>query len=159
MSLPFVFQTDAGNTDSLLQPPEGPAAPGYKYRLKPAASSSDPSLAQDAVEVLLLRLKPDTQYTATVYPRAPNGAEGRPQAVEFKTSTWSFVKWLQPEFPSANGKVTCKTCLSCMISCFRGRFVVGRNFLEEILDRLGPVSFFRAPWPRLFFSLTPIPAY
>lgn len=101
MSLPFVFETDAGNTDSLLQPPGDPAAPGYKYPLEPAASSPDPSLAQDVVEVLLLRLKPDTQYTATVYPRAFNGAEGQPQAVEFKTSTWSFVKWLQPEFPSA----------------------------------------------------------
>ncbi|CAI9153547.1 unnamed protein product [Rangifer tarandus platyrhynchus] len=78
---------DAGNTDSLLQPPRGPAAPGYKYRLEPAASSSDPSLAQDTVEVLLLRLKPDTQYTATVYPRALNGAEGQPQDVEFKTNS------------------------------------------------------------------------
>ncbi|XP_043768099.1 receptor-type tyrosine-protein phosphatase eta [Cervus elaphus] len=78
---------DAGNTDSLLQPPRGPTAPGYKYRLKPAASSSDPSLAQDAVEVLLLRLKPDTRYTATVYPRALNGAEGQPRAVEFKTNS------------------------------------------------------------------------
>ena len=59
-------------------------------------------LAQDTVEVLLLRLKPDTQYKATVYPQAGvNGAEGQPQATEFKTSMWSFVKWLQPEFPIA----------------------------------------------------------
>uniref|UniRef100_A0A8C2RKJ4 Receptor-type tyrosine-protein phosphatase eta n=1 Tax=Capra hircus TaxID=9925 RepID=A0A8C2RKJ4_CAPHI len=88
---------DASNTDSL---PGGPATPGSKYRLERAGLSSDPSLAQDTVEVLLLRLKPDTQYKATVYPRAVNGAEGQPQATEFKTSMWSFVKWLQPEFPS-----------------------------------------------------------
>ncbi|KAB0346714.1 hypothetical protein FD754_011571, partial [Muntiacus muntjak] len=96
MSLPFVFQTDAGNTDSLQQPPRGPVAPGNKYRREPVASSSDPSLAQDAVEVLLLRLKPDTQYTATVYPRALNGAEGQPQAVEFKTS------WTKDRTPSSS---------------------------------------------------------
>lgn len=98
-----MFQTDAGNTDSL---PGGPATPGSKYRLERAGPSSDPSLAQDTVEVLLLRLKPDTQYKATVYPRAVNGAEGQPQATEFKTSMWSFVKWLQPEFPSAKS-VSC----------------------------------------------------
>lgn len=99
MSLPFVFLTDAGNTDSL---PGGPTAPGSKYRLERAGPSSDASLAQDTVEVLLLRLKPDTQYKATVYPQAGvNGAEGQPQATEFKTSMWSFVKWLQPEFPIA----------------------------------------------------------
>ncbi|KAM7236155.1 hypothetical protein CapIbe_013341 [Capra ibex] len=74
---------DASNTDSL---PGGPATPGSKYRLERAGLSSDPSLAQDTVEVLLLRLKPDTQYKATVYPRAVNGAEGQPQATEFKTN-------------------------------------------------------------------------
>lgn len=98
MSLPFVFQTDAGNTDSL---PGGPAAPGSKYRLERAGPSSDASLAPHTVEVLLLRLKPGTQYKATVYPQADKGAEGQPQATEFKTSMWNFVKWLQPEFPSA----------------------------------------------------------
>ncbi|MXQ94951.1 hypothetical protein E5288_WYG009991 [Bos mutus] len=75
---------DAGNTDSL---PGGPAAPGSKYRLERAGPSSDASLALDTVEVLLLRLKPGTQYKATVYPQAVKGAEGQPQAIEFKTNS------------------------------------------------------------------------
>ena len=75
MSLPFVFQTDAGNTDSL---PGGPAAPGSKYRLERAGPSSDASLAPHTMEVLLLRLKPGTQYKATVYPQADKGAGVRP---------------------------------------------------------------------------------
>uniref|UniRef100_A0A8C6FG43 Receptor-type tyrosine-protein phosphatase eta n=1 Tax=Moschus moschiferus TaxID=68415 RepID=A0A8C6FG43_MOSMO len=78
---------DASNTESLPQPPRGPVVPGSKYRLERAGPSSDPSLAQDTVEVLLLRLKPDTQYKATVYPRALNGAEGQPQATDFKTNS------------------------------------------------------------------------
>lgn len=36
---------------------------------------------------MLLRLKPGTQYKATVYPQADKGAEGQPQATEFKTNS------------------------------------------------------------------------
>lgn len=54
-----------------------------------AGPSSGPSLAQDTVEVLLLRLKPDTQYKTTVYPELLT-VEGQPQATEFKTSMWSL---------------------------------------------------------------------
>lgn len=100
MSLPFVFETDASNTDRFLQPLGSPTAPGYKYGLEPAPPFSDPSLPQDTTEVLLFGLKSDTQYKATVYPRAANGAEGQPRATEFKTSMLNFVKWLQPEFSS-----------------------------------------------------------
>ncbi|XP_030619899.1 receptor-type tyrosine-protein phosphatase eta [Delphinapterus leucas] len=78
---------DASNTDRFLQPPGSPTAPGYKYRLESAAPSSDPSLPQDTTEVLLFGLKSDTQYKATVYPRAANGAEGQPRATEFKTNS------------------------------------------------------------------------
>lgn len=100
MSLPFVFETDASNTDRFLQPPRSPTAPGYKYGLESAAPSSDPSLPQDTTEVLLFGLKSDTWYKATVYPRAANGVEGQPRTTEFKTSMLNFVKWLQPEFSS-----------------------------------------------------------
>ncbi|XP_061057747.1 receptor-type tyrosine-protein phosphatase eta [Eubalaena glacialis] len=78
---------DASNTDRFLQPPRSPTAPGYIYGLEPAAPSSDPSLPQDTTEVLLFGLKSDTQYKATVYPRAANGAEGQPSATEFKTNS------------------------------------------------------------------------
>ncbi|XP_067605100.1 receptor-type tyrosine-protein phosphatase eta isoform X2 [Pseudorca crassidens] len=78
---------DASNTDRFLQPLGSPTAPGYKYGLEPAPPFSDPSLPQDTTEVLLFGLKSDTQYKATVYPRAANGAEGQPRATEFKTNT------------------------------------------------------------------------
>ena len=98
-----MFQTDASNTDSL---PGGPATPGSKYRLERAGLSSDPSLAQDTVEVLLLRLKPDTQYKATVYPRAVNGAEGQPQATEFKLDSGDN-KNMKPIRDFLGREVTC----------------------------------------------------
>ncbi|XP_073665064.1 receptor-type tyrosine-protein phosphatase eta [Tursiops truncatus] len=78
---------DASNTDRFLQSPGSPTAPGYKYGLEPAPPFSDPSLPQDTTEVLLFGLKSDTQYKATVYPRAANGAEGQPRATEFKTNS------------------------------------------------------------------------
>ncbi|XP_026970496.1 receptor-type tyrosine-protein phosphatase eta [Sagmatias obliquidens] len=78
---------DASNTDRFLQPLGSPTAPGYKYGLEPAPPFSDPSLPQDTTEVLLFGLKSDTQYKATVYPRAANGAEGQPRATEFKTNS------------------------------------------------------------------------
>ncbi|XP_060016054.1 receptor-type tyrosine-protein phosphatase eta [Lagenorhynchus albirostris] len=78
---------DASNTDRFLQSPGSPTAPGYKYGLEPARPFSDPSLPQDTTEVLLFGLKSDTQYKATVYPRAANGAEGQPRATEFKTNS------------------------------------------------------------------------
>ncbi|TEA34055.1 hypothetical protein DBR06_SOUSAS2310165, partial [Sousa chinensis] len=78
---------DASNTDRFLQSPGSPIAPGYKYGLEPARPFSDPSLPQDTTEVLLFGLKSDTQYKATVYPRATNGAEGQPRATEFKTNS------------------------------------------------------------------------
>lgn len=87
----FWFETDANNTDSLSQPLRSPGAPGYKYRLEPADLPSDPSLTPDTTEVLVLGLKSDAGYKATVYPRAADGPEGHPQATEFKTSMLNFV--------------------------------------------------------------------
>nr|XP_058925552.1 receptor-type tyrosine-protein phosphatase eta [Kogia breviceps] len=78
---------DASNTDRFLQPPGSPTAPGYKYGQEPAAPSSDPSLPQDTTEDLLFGLKSDTQYNATVYPQAANGAEGQPRTTEFQTNS------------------------------------------------------------------------
>ncbi|XP_019512016.1 PREDICTED: receptor-type tyrosine-protein phosphatase eta isoform X2 [Hipposideros armiger] len=37
------------------------------------------------IEVLLLGLKPDTQYNATVYSQASGGTEGQPMAIDFRT--------------------------------------------------------------------------
>lgn len=44
-------------------------------------------------EVLLLGLKPDTQYNATVYSQASEGTEGQPMAVAFRTGMMDFAKW------------------------------------------------------------------
>uniref|UniRef100_A0A8C4LXX7 Receptor-type tyrosine-protein phosphatase eta n=1 Tax=Equus asinus asinus TaxID=83772 RepID=A0A8C4LXX7_EQUAS len=49
-------------------------------------SSSDGRVTRDT-EVLLLGLKSDTQYNATVYCRAEGGTEGQPQTIKFKTNS------------------------------------------------------------------------
>uniref|UniRef100_A0A4W2CKG0 Receptor-type tyrosine-protein phosphatase eta n=1 Tax=Bos indicus x Bos taurus TaxID=30522 RepID=A0A4W2CKG0_BOBOX len=51
------------------------------------ASFNRPSPWSRSSAFLLLRLKPGTQYKATVYPQADKGAEGQPQATEFKTNS------------------------------------------------------------------------
>lgn len=98
MSLSFLCETDAISTES-------PAAPVYKYKLEPEDTSSVHALTGDT-KVLILRLKSDTEYNATVYSRAPDGKEGQPLEIGFRTSMSDFVKWLQPE-SLAQGFVFC----------------------------------------------------
>ncbi|XP_057605744.1 receptor-type tyrosine-protein phosphatase eta [Hippopotamus amphibius kiboko] len=74
--------SDASNTDRSPQPTRSPATPEYTYRLE---VSSDPPLPRDTTKVLLLGLKSDTQYKASIYPRAAGGTEGRLQTAEFRT--------------------------------------------------------------------------
>lgn len=82
ISLPVLCDTDATSTESWAQPTRN-------------ASVRPPT--RDT-EVLLLGLKPDTSYNATVYSQASGGTEGQPLHIDFKTSTLEFAKWLQPGF-------------------------------------------------------------
>ena len=99
MHLTFVFETDANNTESSSWQPGAPTAVVNKYALEPADPSSHHPLTRDT-EVLLFGLKSNTQYKATVYSQAADGAEGHPQNVTFRTRTLNFVECLQPEFSS-----------------------------------------------------------
>lgn len=96
MSLPFVFETDTMSTENSAQTAGNPTAPVYRYHLEPEDPASVDPLAN--TEVLLLGLKAGARYKATVYSQAPAGTEGQPQAIEFRTSMFNFVKRLQPEF-------------------------------------------------------------
>lgn len=62
------------------------------------ACVQSPSLTQ----VLLTGLKPGTNYTAKVYPRAADDTEGQPGIKAFTTGRLDFAKWLQPESPLHN---------------------------------------------------------
>ncbi|XP_014647953.1 PREDICTED: receptor-type tyrosine-protein phosphatase eta [Ceratotherium simum simum] len=85
---PLVTEVCLGtnNTDSLPHPPENSTAPVIKHCLEPADRSSDHRLTR-GTQVLLLGLKPDTQYKATVYSRATDGTEGKPRTIEFNTNS------------------------------------------------------------------------
>lgn len=93
MALPLVFEIGTNTTDSYSQPPRSPSALVINDRPESSNSSSDGRVTRDT-EVLLLGLKSDTQYNATVYCRAEGGTEGQPQTIKFKTSMLTFVKWL-----------------------------------------------------------------
>lgn len=93
MALPLVFETGTNTADSYPQPPRSPSAPVINDHPESSNSSSDGRVTRDT-EVLLLGLKSDTQYNATVYCRAEGGTEGQPQTIKFKTSMLTFVKWL-----------------------------------------------------------------
>nr|XP_005598168.2 receptor-type tyrosine-protein phosphatase eta isoform X1 [Equus caballus]XP_023490490.1 receptor-type tyrosine-protein phosphatase eta-like isoform X1 [Equus caballus]XP_023509794.1 receptor-type tyrosine-protein phosphatase eta-like isoform X1 [Equus caballus] len=72
--------------DSYPQPPRSPSAPVINDHPESSNSSSDGRVTRDT-EVLLLGLKSDTQYNATVYCRAEGGTEGQPQTIKFKTNS------------------------------------------------------------------------
>uniref|UniRef100_A0A8C4LWQ5 Receptor-type tyrosine-protein phosphatase eta n=1 Tax=Equus asinus asinus TaxID=83772 RepID=A0A8C4LWQ5_EQUAS len=72
--------------DSYSQPPRSPSALVINDRPESSNSSSDGRVTRDT-EVLLLGLKSDTQYNATVYCRAEGGTEGQPQTIKFKTNS------------------------------------------------------------------------
>lgn len=102
MSLPFVCETDVTCTKSLAQLPSSP---------KPEVESADPASVHPVIrdtEVLLLGLKPGTQYKATVDCGAPDGTSLLP-ATNFSTCMLDFAKWLQPEF-LAQSCVFCDSC-------------------------------------------------
>ncbi|XP_054581684.1 receptor-type tyrosine-protein phosphatase eta [Eptesicus fuscus] len=75
--------SDATGTESSAQTPRSPAAPVYKCQLEPEDPPS--AFPPTYTEVLLLGLKSNTRYKATVYPRAATGQEGLPCAQEFRT--------------------------------------------------------------------------
>ncbi|XP_023384562.1 receptor-type tyrosine-protein phosphatase eta [Pteropus vampyrus] len=80
---------------------ESPAAPVYKYKLEPEDTSSVHALTGDT-KVLILRLKSDTEYNATVYSRAPDGKEGQPLEIGFRTKS-SLVFDIEAANISATG--------------------------------------------------------
>ncbi|XP_015333409.2 receptor-type tyrosine-protein phosphatase eta isoform X3 [Marmota marmota marmota] len=79
---------DASNTGkevSTHQPCSSPLGPVTAY----CRVSADPSSGQDSqhIDVLLIGLKSNTQYKATVYSQAADGTKGQPQLIEFRTNS------------------------------------------------------------------------
>lgn len=93
MSSSFVCETDA---ISIEGSPRSPAAPVYNYTLESEDTSSVGAPTGD-MKVLILRLKSDTEYNATVYSQAPDGTEGQPLEIGFRTGMLGFVQWVQLE--------------------------------------------------------------
>ncbi|XP_077902135.1 receptor-type tyrosine-protein phosphatase eta isoform X3 [Ictidomys tridecemlineatus] len=79
---------DASNTGkevSTHPPCISPPGPVTAY----CRVSADPSSGQESqhIDVLLVGVKSNTQYKATVYSQAADGTKGQPQAIEFRTNS------------------------------------------------------------------------
>lgn len=146
MSSSFVCETDA---ISIEGSPRSPAAPVYNYTLESEDTSSVGAPTGD-MKVLILRLKSDTEYNATVYSQAPDGTEGQPLEIGFRTGMLGFVQWVQPE-SRAQSFALCDSGSELALSSHAARSVVGGRFLEEILVISDLVRFFLTQRPRLFF--------
>ncbi|XP_021119812.1 receptor-type tyrosine-protein phosphatase eta isoform X2 [Heterocephalus glaber] len=102
LSLPWLDETQsetrvmASSSDSggAVSGPGSPAQPSSSlsvpadrilYRLEHTGPASGPETGD--TEVLISGLKLDTQYSATVYPRAADGTEGQPRDVDFRTNS------------------------------------------------------------------------
>ncbi|KAL2806135.1 receptor-type tyrosine-protein phosphatase eta isoform 2 precursor [Daubentonia madagascariensis] len=77
--------TERSPAESWPQPRSSPTSPVHDENL---LGHADPSFGRQSrdTDILLVGLKPGTQYKATVYSQAADGTEGQPQAIEFRTN-------------------------------------------------------------------------
>lgn len=103
MSLLSVFETDTNDTE---RSPVANLSQVHRSLLCPVDLAS--AQASSLTKVLLLGLKPDTNYTAKVYSRAADGTEGQPGKEVFTTSRLDLQ----------NGFSLSLICSSLYLNCF-----------------------------------------
>lgn len=84
MSLPILCETDATSMETRAQPNGDRSAP------RPVEPASVRPPTRDT-EVLLLGLKPNSSYNATIYSQAADGTQGQPLHVDFQTGMLEFA--------------------------------------------------------------------